>query len=604
MIWDFIKTRLEYHRFLRRRAGIKPVNRGEPLTLATILDEQVLRQPNATMILTRDEEITWLQFQQLSNAVTDLMLSRGVTKGDVVPLIMENSIEYLACIVGVSRLGAIAALINTNITGPQLMHCLTQVNPVMILVDEQGMNSLLDNEQSYQEQLGDTVPVLFFGVQQAEKKSWLYDGSALLKMACRDVPTVPDVVYAGDTALYIYTSGSTGFPKASLISHGKFVAGSRNFATLGYRASTSDRMYVCLPLYHGTGLIVGVGSCFHSGASFFLRKKFSASQWLDEVTEYRCNLFVYVGEICRYLLDTPPSSEDRACPVKTMAGNGLRPDVWKPFKKRFGVNRVCEFYGATEANGGTLNVLNKDETIGMSLDTIRLVKYSMDDGQPVRDRDGHLQICAPGEPGLLLIQEFPEQPSDSDRYVNRDANELKVIRNAFADGDCWFNSGDVVKQIDVGYSCGIPHYQFVDRLGDTYRWKSENVSTIEVADILCRHGPVLCAVVYGVAVSGVDGKAGMATIVFSGDVEDFIFSGFSQYIFEKMSNFTRPLFIRIKRDLDATGTYKFSKQKLVEEGYDINQVSDVIYCMRPDQSGYEKLTGQRYREIVEGRSGY
>lgn len=585
---------------------IKPIGQDQSLIIASLVEEQVALQPDATMIVTGSEEITWLEFYKLSNSFANLMLSRGCKKGDVVPVIMENSIEYLACIVGISRIGVIAALINSDISGAQLLHCLGEVRPIMVLVDEQGANRILDCEDSYREQFGNDVPVLYFGEQKPRKAiDLLQNGGKQLQGVADAIPELVVPVTAGDTALYIYTSGSTGFPKAAAVTHGKFVTGSQNFSILAYRAKPSDRMYVCLPLYHGTGLIIGVGACLHSGCSMFLRKKFSANQWLAEVIKYQCNLFVYVGEICRYLLNTPPSSRDRQCTIKSACGNGIRPDIWNPFKNRFDIKRLCEFYGATESVGGCLNILNKDKTIGMATDEIRLVKYSIDDAKPIRDKNGRLQFCNDGEPGLLLIQAPSEGVVMFKGYVNnRAASEEKLVRDAFTDGDCWFNSGDVLKQVDVGYSCGIPHYQFVDRLGDTYRWKAENVSTIEIAEILCRYDAITLATVYGVTIPGTDGKAGMATITLQGESVNFDLSAFSRYVVENIPNFARPLFIRIKNDFDSTGTHKIMKTKLVEEAYDMNKIDDPIYCMNKNQTHYEALTEQRFGEITAGRSSY
>ena len=310
-----------------------------------------------------------------------------------------------------------------------------------------------------------------------------------------------------ETAAYIFTSGTTGLPKAVVLSNRRFLGTAKLAGGVAMRCKPSDRVYVCLPLYHGTGFMVGFGSILASGASMFLRRRFSASAFLPEVREHRCTCFLYVGEICRYLINLPPQPDDARSPLATAMGNGLRPDLWHDFKRRFGFRRITEFYGASEGNAAFANLLNKDCTIGLTSAKVALVRYDVDAAEIDRDDRGRCIEVAVGEPGLLLAHINPEAVFEG--YTDHQATESKIVRDVFAAGDAWFNTGDLLRRVDVGFALGIPHYQFVDRTGDTYRWKSQNVSTNEVGEILSSFPGIDMCNVYGVEVPGAEGRAGM-----------------------------------------------------------------------------------------------
>jgi len=587
---------------MRNRARAAPVGPDDTATIAGLVDEQARIRPRATMIVTAEGEITWADFTSLSHRLANLLLAHGVGRGEAVALNMQNSILYLACVVGVTRIGAVGGLINTNLPGPQLVHCVREIGANVSLVDGPALAAIQASEANFLAASPGQAKVVAFGAGALDDKSWLANGDALLASASDQAPQVSPPVRARERALYIFTSGTTGLPKPAIITHQKFVHGARAHAIYSFHAKPSDRIYNCLPLYHGTGLMVGVAACLVSGASMFIRPKFSASSLVQEANRYRCTALVYVGEICRYLLNTPELPTDRACSIERAAGNGLRPDIWKKFRRRFGLKRIGEFYGASEANGGFMNVFNKDDTIGITGANIRLVKYAVDSASLQRDASGFASLVAAGDPGLMLIE--VTETSKFDGYKDAGASEKKLERNVFAEGDCWFNSGDVLRQVDVGFAFNMPHYQFIDRLGDTYRWKSENVSTNEVADILCGFRDVLAACVYGVNVPGADGKAGMAALTLRTPAEDFDSAGFTAFVSENLPSYARPLFVRIKRDLDMTGTYKFTKTTLVEDGFDIDRIADPMFCWRPRAGQYQTLDRARYDEITAGRSGY
>ena len=377
-------------------------------------------------------------------------------------------------------------------------------------------------------------------------------------------------------------------------------------ATLTHKAllkcTELDRLYLCLPLYHGTGLMVGVGAAISSGAGMFIRRKFSASNFLPEVRQHQTNCLVYIGEMCRYLTNTPVQSDDHKNPLEKIVGNGMRPDVWLEFKKRFGIKRISEFYGASEGNIAFANLLNKDCTIGMTTARIALVKYDIDEDEIIKDEYGYCIEVPVGEPGLVLghINEV----AVFEGYTDKEATEKKIIRDAFDPGDAWFNSGDLLREIPAGYTMGYPHYQFVDRVGDTFRWKSENVSTNEVGEIINGFDQVSFSNVYGVEIPTADGRAGMAALTLEENSGDFDLARFSTYLTEQLPAYARPVFLRVQEDIDVTGTFKMVKGDLRRDGYDLDLVTDALYVWKPGATKYERLDSNFAADISAGTAGF
>ena len=391
-------------------------------------------------------------------------------------------------------------------------------------------------------------------------------------------------------------------PKAAVLSNRRFLLTAVSSYKAGLRCDANDCIYLCLPLYHGTGLFLGVGAAFCTGATMFIRRKFSASNFLPEVREHGATCFIYIGELCRYLLNTPRKADDYKNPLGTMMGNGLRPDVWHEFKERFGISRVSEFYGSSEGNVAFLNFLNKDCTVGATTLPIALVRYDVDADEIVRDSRGHCIKVAQGEPGLLLGKITPMTAFEG--YTSKEATEKKILRNVFRHGDAWFNTGDLMKTVDVGFAMGLPHYQFVDRVGDTFRWKSENVSTNEVGEIINSHPQVAFCNVYGVEIPRADGRAGMAALALAEDVEHLDIASFSAHVCSSLPAYARPVFLRIQRELDTTGTFKLVKGELRNQGYDLEQVKDTVYVMKPGASQYELLDAAYAAKIRAGEGGF
>jgi citronellyl-CoA synthetase len=283
-------------------------------------------------------------------------------------------------------------------------------------------------------------------------------------------------------------------------------------------------------------------------------------------------------------------------------GNGLRPDIWLEFKQRFGIQRITEFYGSSEGNVAFANLLNRDCTVGMTAMPIALIKYDVDADEIVYDGKGHCIRVSDGEAGLLLGKITEKTVFEG--YTNPEATESKILRNVFKEGDAWFNTGDLLRTTDVGFAFGIPHYQFVDRVGDTFRWKSENVSTNEVGEIINGHPQIQICNVYGVDVPKADGKAGMAAVVLAEGETELDLESFSAYVNAELPAYARPVFLRVQSDLDTTGTFKMVKGDLRKEGYDLEQVKDPLYVMKPRSSQYERLDSSYAGQINAGDGGF
>ena len=552
-------------------------------------------------VLFEGAELTWRELNALANRYAHTLADMGIQRGDTVSVMMENRPDFIAALIGINKLGATPALINTNLREKPLIHCITVTRSKKCLIGAE----LTDAVAEVKDELNLTIGSDFLVVPDAAASGtpdWAVDFATASHNKSVDNPDSTRNVELGDICFYIFTSGTTGLPKAAVVSHRRFLMGGAATWKGGLQSSENDRLYLTLPLYHGTGLMIGVGSSLYSGSSMFIRRKFSASRFLDEIREHNTNHLVYIGELCRYLLAQPEHPDDADNPLTAMMGNGLRPDVWMEFKNRFGVERITEFYGASEGNVSFFNALNKDKTIGLTPNKIALVKYDVDADEIVRTSDGRCQKVKKGEPGLLLAKINDKFVFEG--YTDTEATEKKIIRDAFKDGDAWFDSGDLIRQINVGFALGLKHYQFVDRVGDTFRWKSENVSTNEVGEIVNAHPQVEFCNVYGVEVPGADGRAGMAAIKLADDVDELDRDNFSAFVTRELPAYARPVFVRIQKDLNVTGTFKMVKGDLRKEGYDTAIVKDTILVMKPRSTVYEPLDDGFLAEIRAGNGGF
>ena len=569
-------------------------------SLAHSFQDTVQKYGEKDFLYFEDEVWTYEQTNEAANILANKLSKEGIAHGDKIILFMENRPNFVISLLAINKIGAIGALINTSLTGKPLVHCINTSDSKKCIFGDELSNSLED----VLSQINITKSSDLLWVEDTDPgkcPDWASNIKENLDQSKSSNLNETNKVIAGDTAFYIYTSGTTGVPKAALFPNVKIVAGSTNITIAGYRLTSNDCMYNCLPLYHSTGLILGLCACVQVGASTFIKRKFSASSFWGEAQKFNTTAFVYVGELCRYLSFQPPCDEEVNNPISKMVGNGLRPDLWDTFRNRFSVKRICEIYGASEANGMFMNLLNKDQTIGMTNTDIKLFAYDVaEDKLKVDENSKYIEI-KDHSPGLALMRIGPNAIYNG--YTDAQASEKKIVRDVVEDGDRWFDTGDLLKTMDVGFALGRQHYQFVDRVGDTFRWKSENVSTNEVAEILNAFDQVNMANVFGVKVPQSEGRAGM--VAFNCSLNDFNWDKFSEFVCKKLPTYAQPVFIRIIEELETTGTFKLKKNDLREEAYHLDKVKgDQIFIKKPGEKTYILLDKSYYDVIQEGKAGF
>ena len=569
-------------------------------SLAHLFQDTTEKFSERPFLYFEDEMWTYGHTNKAANSMARYLVSTGVKHGDRVVLFMENRPSFLISLLALNKIGAIAVLINTSLTGDPLIHCINSSDAVKCIVGAERASPLED----VLNQINITKQEDFLWAQDTAQYSlpdWAIDLKAQLDLSDDDNLEETNSVRVKDVACYIFTSGTTGVPKAAICPNQKLMAASVNIKIAGYRINETDCMHNSLPLYHSTGLMLGICAVIQAGASTFIKRKFSASSFWDEVQKYNTTALVYIGELCRYLANTEPTPAEQNNPLKVMVGNGLRPDVWDIFKERFGVDRIVEIYGASEGNALFMNLLNKDKTIGMTNAQVALIEYDVAEDKIIKNEDGTCKKITNHDPGLLIV--FISPNSVFNGYTDAQATEKKILRDVFEKGDAWFNTGDLIKTVDVGYALGKTHYQFVDRVGDTFRWKSENVSTNEVGEILNGFKDVNMSNVYGVEIPGCEGRAGMAAFSLK-DASSFDWQGFSNHVENSLPKYARPLFIRIIEEMDTTGTFKLKKNDLRNESFNIDKVTDQIYCLKPNSSNYEVLDKEWLQTINSEQAGY
>jgi len=557
-------------------------------TFGPFIRAQAERIPDQVALKFEDDTVTYGAYDRAVNRIASRLRREGIGAGTPVAILAQNSPLFLTALGAIAKLGAIGALVNTHVTGAGLTHVLGASGARTGVCDAAALPALAAVAGSHSVRfLADAPPATALPRDVRALEEWR-DGPEVPE------PAIPDV-RGGDVLLYIYTSGTTGYPKPAIVRHLRFTMGGITLAgLLGIEAG--ETIYAPLPLYHGESLFVGFAPAFRSGGAFASRRRFSASAFLDDVRRHQAVAFVYVGELCRYLLRLPPTPRDRDHRLRVAAGAGLRPDIWTAFQERFGVARIIEMYGATEGNVALHNADGRVGSVGkphpMLEDTVRLARFDLAAGALVRGPDGFCVPCAPDEPGELLGKVGGTMEYDG--YTDRAATEQKLVRDAFERGDAWFRTGDLLRQDADGY------YYFVDRIGDTFRWKGENVATQEVADTLAGAPGVTEANVYGVAVPGEDGRAGMAALVLAIGAR---FDGAALWAHAKrnLPAYARPAFVRLVPEMDVTGTLKQRKLALAVEGWDPARVADPLFVRDDALRTYVPLTPALLAAIRDGR---
>jgi fatty-acyl-CoA synthase len=542
-------------------------------SIGTVFQERAARYGDRVFLRFGDQQVTYRDANATANRYAAVLAARGVGHGDVVAIMLRNSPNTVLAMLAAVKCGAVAGMLNYHQRGEVLAHSVGLLDAKVLIADTDLVSAVTDCGGA-----GDSDTLT---VEDLER-------FALSAPAIN--PASASAVQARDAAFYIFTSGTTGFPKASVMTHLRWLKALAAFGGLGLRLKSSDTLYCCLPLYHNNALTVALSSVITSGATLALGKSFSASKFWDEVIASRATAFIYIGEICRYLLNQPPKPTDRAHKVRLIAGNGLRPEIWEGFTKRFGIARVCEFYASSEGNTAFINIFNVPKSTGISPLPLAYVEYDPDTGAPRRDENGRVRRVPAGEPGLLISPVNRLQPFDG--YTDQESSEKKLVRNAFREGDCWFNSGDVMSPQGMG------HAAFVDRLGDTFRWKGENVATTEVEAAVAADGSVEHCTVFGVEVPRTGGRAGMAAVKLR-DGAEFDGQSLARTVYGELPVYALPLFVRVVDSIAQTTTFKSRKVELRDEGYGPD-VKDPLYVLAGPHEGYVPYYDEYLEEVAAG----
>jgi len=576
----------------RALGNIAPLDRGSARTLPVLLDGLAETHGARPALESEHDSVTYAGLAQRCSQYARWALAAGVQAGDAVCLLMPNCVDFVAIWLGITRVGGVAALINTNLVGDALRHSVAVVAPSHVIVAAELAPALA----SVRDQLPAAITYWVHGDVAAGDAPWFRLDRALYADTPLDAGE-DRTVLGRQTALLIFTSGTTGLPKAAKISHYRVLEWSFWFAGM-MDTGPADRLYNCLPLYHSTGGVAGLGAVLVRGGTVVIRRRFSASRFWDDVVTERCTLFLYIGELCRYLVTLPPHPRETQHLLRLCCGNGLRADIWELFENRFRVPRILEFYASTEGNVALYNCEGKVGAIGRVPSflahrfPVALIECDAETGELRRDADGFCVRCradAVGEAIGKIVTDDNAGPRQFEGYTESGATERKVLRDVFAPGDAWFRTGDLMRRDGAGF------FYFVDRLGDTFRWKGENVSTTQVAEAVCTCPGVTGAAVYGVAVPGTEGRACMATITVDGDFDVAVLRA---ELVARLPAYARPVFLRVRAALETTGTFKPVKARLVAQGYVPD--GDTVYVDVPGGAGYRAVDAGVVAEIERG----
>ena len=563
-----------------------------PAGLGIAFEKAVKRNPEGFALYFEEQKYTYNELNEWANQIGHYYLSLGAQKGDVIAVMIENRAELVATIVALAKIGVTAALVNTSQVGKVLTHSINLVNPIAVIVGEECRQAVDDIRND----LTVAPDRLHWFADQATRvdagkapKGFLNLAEKIDQFPKFNTPTTVSVK-GKDGLFYIYTSGTTGLPKAVIFTNSRWTLA---YGTYGHvlNLNQDDVMYVTLPLYHATGTVVCWCGVIAGGATLALRRKFSTSSFWKDVQKFDASAIGYVGELCRYLMDAPPSELEKGHRVKKMIGNGMRPNIWDKFKARFGVEEVLELYASSEGNVGFSNVFNFDNTVGFSPTPYAIIQFDKEKNEPVRNARGWCKKVKKGEVGLLVGKITRRSPFDG--YTDAEKNKSVVMKDIFKHGDSFFNTGDLVRDI------GFRHAQFVDRLGDTFRWKGENVSTTEVENMLSEYEKIAEAVVYGVEIPETNGRAGMAaiTLVDGAELNAQDCSAMVEQFKKCLPAYAIPVFLRVQKKVETTGTFKYQKNKLKEQAFDPNQTDERLLVLLPNTQAYCDLSAEIYHNI-------
>ncbi|XP_046679982.1 long-chain fatty acid transport protein 4 [Homalodisca vitripennis] len=560
--------------------------------VAAIFLHNVRKHPNKIAFYFEDRSWTFQEVEDQSNRVANYFRTQGVSRGDAVGLLMENRPEVVILWLGLTKLGAVAALINNNQRGDILSHSILSGECKKVICGTELVDALSEILPKWPE-----LGVYTTGPTQKELPGSTHLDQVLPHSPSTPLPQEIAKTAMNDTFLLIYTSGTTGLPKAAKMNHARCFMMARGIYNMMWM-SGDDVVYDTLPLYHTAGGVLGVGQALLNGLTVVVRSKFSVTNFWTDCIKYNCTVAQYIGEMCRFLLASPERPEQTAHKVRLIIGNGLRPQIWSAFMERFHIQEVGEFYGSTEGNCNMINTENKVGAVGFLpwfaplLNPYYLIKADPETNEPIRGSDGLCILCKEGEAGILTGIVRKVHPfSQFTGYADKKATEKKIMRNVFKQGDEYFNSGDILVKDGHGY------FYFKDRTGDTFRWRGENVATSEVEAVISNVVKLKDAIVYGVEVPHVEGRAGMAAIVDTDNTLDL--AELAEGMRKSLPVYARPLFVRVLRSVPLTGTFKLKKVDLQNEGYNPSSIQDPLYFLQGNS--FVPLTLELHQDIVSGK---
>lgn len=575
----------------KRAIAARSVSPSQLYSIADRLENQAEKQGDNAFIIYQNKTYSYKEVNTQANKFAKAIQARGLMEGDVCAMAMENRPEFFFTWFALTKLGIVVAFINSQVQGNVLEHAITTTGADVVIVGEECIDRFIE------------TPEL------ANKSIWLVADDEITNKQV--LPKWVDTSFDADVAsrsgescllargatdgqtptLLIFTSGTTGLPKAAIYSHMRWLTSGDVMAET-IDATPEDVFYCCLPLYHGAAATSVTSTALAAGSSIVVRRKFSVSQFWHDIQVNNITVCQYIGEICRYLLNKAESTgiKPKDHKLRCMLGAGLTETSWRRWLAYFGDMDILEGWGSTEAN---TNLINLDNHIGScgrvpqwDRTNFKLVKFDTETETHVKDSNGHYILCKPGEigEGLGLIINHPDFGGGRfEGYTSKEGTEQKILRDVFEKGDSYWRSGDLLRFDENGY------FYFVDRIGDTYRWKSENVSSQEIATALAEYEGAELINIYGVQVPEHEGRAGMAAIVMQTGCQ-FDPAAFYKLTTEKVPNYAAPQFVRVSRAADMTSTYKLRKVDLQKQGYDPIACDEPIYVRNDKLACYEKYS--------------
>jgi citronellyl-CoA synthetase len=549
-----------------------------------LIEQHARSNPEGSALFWKKSSWSWNALNQESNKIANYFLKIGNKPGNTIAMMIENSPEFLFLITGTNKIQGINSLININLRKKALIHAFKISEPNKIIVDG---DSLLAFNEIFKELEFNRSNVFVINNTNEIEHNFIDFNSEIVSISKAN----PKTTYNSNLStmsMYIFTSGTTGLPKAALQNNSRLL---NPFGYLAFQLTQNDILYSPLPLYHSHAMVNGWGSVINGGCAFAIRKRFSASKFWKDIKKFGATCCLYIGELPRYLLNRPESEYVKNTTLKKMLGLGLRKDIWGEFKSRFQIDHILEFYGATDGAGGLFNIEEVPGMIGRINvpDYIEIVKIDEETDLFFKDEKNHYIRCKPGETGMMIVKINPT--SNFLGYKDKSKTDKRVLRNVFELDDAYFNTGDLVTFHEDNW------VSFADRYGDTFRWKGENVSTLEVESIIDCFAKVEMSTVYGVEIPNSEGKGGMVSIKLY-ENQTFDLTQFSQFVSENLPKYAIPIFVRVKEGLEFTGTHKLRKVNLKKQGYDINKVKDRIFIWDSNSNRYEVFDDEKYTNLM------